>query len=132
MVEQAASSHQREVLCAPGSNASPSGKCVENWGCCQIMDPDPSVFQHSFLLQLVARTSSSTPWRALLFPPVNALAPRFPKSTTQRCWEGTCHRFRPEVCLQLQEWPMLHTCRRDIKLPQIKECTSATDISTTP
>lgn len=80
VVEQAASSHQREVLCAIGSNTSPPGKCVEKWGYCQITAP--SVFQHSFLLQLVAGTSSSAPWRAFLFPPINPLLPHFPKGIT--------------------------------------------------
>lgn len=111
------------VLCR-GSNASLSGKYVENRGCCQITDP--SVSQHNFLLLPVTETSSSTPWRALLFAPINLLAPHFPKSLTQSHQEGACHRFRPEVWLQVQERPMLHTYRRDIKLSQIKECTSAT------
>lgn len=83
---------QWKVLCAVGSSASPSAKCVENWGCCRI---NGSIFpQCGFLLQPVAGTTASTPWRVLLFPSINPRAPHLPKSITQSCQEGMNFQIR--------------------------------------
>lgn len=130
-MEQAARSHQWKVFCAITSNASPSGKCVKNWGCCRITDP--SFLQRGFLLQPVAGTSLFTAWRVLLFPLINLPAPLLSQNCrTELSGGNTPQSFRSEVYLQLWERPMLHACRRDVRLSLIMACTSPTDVSTTP